>query len=119
MGNDWLTKTKGLIDYNHQTLNLNHQGKNIRYKITCWKKPKFDDNGRPIGIEPMDKEKGKETFSQDEIEFEETPAEDQAYCVLIGNSNEEPLVELEKSTITIGQREESIVLLTRSTYLAQ
>ena len=58
VGNDWLTKTKGLIDYDHQTLNLNHQGKNIYCKITCWEKPKFDDNGRPIGLEPMDK--GKE-----------------------------------------------------------
>jgi hypothetical protein len=112
VGNDWITKTKAIINYDHQTLDLNYLGKNIRCKVTCWEKQKFNDDGRPIGIEPQDKGKGKETYSQeDELEFEEPSVEDLSYCALVGNSNEQPLVEMDKSTITIGQREEPISYL--------
>ena len=37
VGNNWLTKTKGVIDFDHKVLTLQYQGRRLRCGITCWK----------------------------------------------------------------------------------
>src|SRR5271155_374454 len=49
--NDWLTKTKGVINFDHHVLTLHYQGKRLRCEITCWEKPKFDENRISTGVE--------------------------------------------------------------------
>ena len=93
VGNDWLTKTKGTIDYNHCVMELHYNDRRIRCGVTCWKKPEWDENEKPIGVEPKEKEK------EPEIELEEyedeQPMEEQSYCALIGNTLEQPLVQVD------------------------
>ena len=107
--NDWLTKTKGTIDYNHRVMELHYNDRRLRCGITCWTKPKYDDNGTPIGVDP--KEENPE-FEKEVEEYEnEEPTEEQPYCALLGNTLEKPLVQMDDQTITIGEREEPITYL--------
>jgi hypothetical protein len=105
VGNDWLTKTNGIIDFSHGIMTLTYQDRRIRCGITCWEKPKYDEHGSPIGME----EKPKADDELSELEYEETnETEEQRYCAIIGNSDEKPLVEGNETTITIGSRNEPI-----------
>jgi len=110
VGNDWLTKTKGVIDFNHGVMELNYNNKRIRCGITCWEKQKYDEHGTPMGLEEKFKGKEKEVISEDEYE-EEEPANDQSYCALMGNAQEKPLLEVNNNTVIIGDREEPITYL--------
>ena len=57
-------------------------------------------------MDPKEKEK------EPEIEVEkyenEKPLEENPYCALLGNTLEKPLVQVDKDTITIGDREEPL-----------
>lgn len=108
VGNDWLTKTKGILDFNHGIMTLHYNGKRIRHAITCWEKPKYDDNGIPTGM----KQEIKQDEQLSEIEYEDDETiNDQQYCALIGNTDEQPLIIGNQQTITIGSREEPIEYL--------
>ena len=112
VGNDWLTKTKGVIDFDHRVLTLHYQERRIRCGITCWEKQKYDENGLPTGIENNITKGQQQENLEDEPEFEDDEIfEEQPYCILTGDSNEKPLVEMDDKTITIGEREESIEYL--------
>ena len=108
VGNDWLTKTKGTIDYNHRVMELHYNDRRIRCGVTCWKKPEWDENEKPIGVEPKEKEKEKEPEIELEEYEDEQPMEEQSYCALMGNTLEQPLVQVDQQTITIGNRKEPI-----------
>jgi hypothetical protein len=108
VGNDWLTKTKGIIDFNHRILELNYNNRKIRCGISCWEKPKYDEMGIPTGLENapiQDKE-----ILDEEIE-ENDASEDQQYCVLLGDTSTKPLMEMDETTITIGDRKEPITYI--------
>ena len=114
MGNNWLTKTKGVIDFDHKVLTLYYQGRRLCCGITCWEKPKFDNNGNPIDLKDILKGKEKEKNFDNDFEFEfedEKSCMEQQYCILTGDTNEKPLVEMDDKTITIGERKESIEYL--------
>ena len=106
VGNDWLAKTKGVIDYNHRTMELHFNNQQIHCGVTCWKKPEWDENNRPIGVDPKEKEKEPE-IEVEEYEDEKL-LEENPYCALLGNTLEKPLVQVDKDTITIGDREEPL-----------
>jgi predicted aspartyl protease len=108
VGNDWLTKTKGIIDFSHRIMELEYNNRKLRCGISCWEKPKYDEHGKPMGLETKPTLE-QEVWNQeiDEIEENDT-TEDQQYCVLLGDSNTKPLVEMDSTTITIGQRKEPI-----------
>jgi hypothetical protein len=107
VGNDWLTKTNGVIDFNHKVMELNYNNRKIWCGITYWKKSKFNDNGIPTGVEEIPTKDNKIWDEELEDEKEDTTT-DQQYCVLLGNSNEKPLMEMDQHTIMIGDREEPI-----------
>ena len=112
VGNNWLTKTKDVIDFDHKVLTLQYQGRRLHCRITCWEKPKFDNNGNPTDVEDTLKGKEKEENFDNDSEFEdEEPCIEQQYCILTGDTNEKPLVEMDNKTITIGERKESIKYL--------
>src|SRR5438477_9972607 len=83
VGNDWLTKTKGVIDFDHKVLTLQYQGRRLRYGITCWEKPKFDNNGNSTGVENTQKGKEKKKNFDNNFEFEDKEScMEQQYCIL-------------------------------------
>ena len=87
-------------------MELHYNDRRLCCGVTCWKKPEWDENDIPIGVEPKEKEKEPEI---EEEEYEnEKPMDEQPYCALLGNTLEPPLVQVDQQTITIGNREEPI-----------
>ena len=107
VGNDWLTKTKGIIDFNHGIMTLHYNGRRLRCGISCWEKPKYDDLGNAIGKQETTTPEPEETEEYEQ----EDETEDQQYCAIIGNSDEQPLIQGNDQQITIGNREEPIEYL--------
>src|SRR5271170_3262103 len=60
----------------------------------------------PIEVDPKEKEKEPE-IEKEEYE-DEQPMEEQPYCALLGNTLEQPFVQVDQQTITIGNRKEPI-----------
>lgn len=102
VGNDWLTKTNGIIDFNHGIMELYYNGQKLRCGISCWEKPKYDDLGNAI-----EKETTPQKLEEPEYESEDE-LEDKQYCAIVGNSDEKPLIQVKEQTVIIEDREEPI-----------
>ena len=89
-------------------MDLNYNNKQICCNVTCWKKPDWDENGNPIGVEPQEKEKKKKPEIELEKYKDKSVEDEQSYCALLKNTLEKLLVQVNQQTITIGDRKEPI-----------
>jgi hypothetical protein len=108
VGNDWLDKVGGIIDYPNRLLAFQWDGMKCRTPITCWKRPEFQE-GKPVGLEQNQQQKEtpeetEETWdSEDEYESEPEDLEDKIYCAILGD-DQTPLATVSEKEIAIGDR---------------
>jgi len=108
-GVDWLNKVQGIIDLKKGQFKFTWDNKSYILPITCWEKPQYN-NSEPIPINNSNKsddlfnqasssKTNSDEISEDEYESSDDEKEESKGFLVIGNSNEKPILEINNTQV--------------------